>query len=577
MSFESLFASPEVIKTSVVEANDTWDLKKESFPDKKWEDDITPLSETENYKWEEEHDKSPDMTDYVDRSLEHDINSYETLKNDQILKKEQLENKTSDLSNKIQETQNNIENLELKSDILETLENTLNDIVVYLNSIGIKIEKFDFSKIDELKTDIDNEKSNLTKLDNQSKEFQSKINTAEQNIDSLNDNINNIEQKKKYFDENLRSKYDNFDEYAKEKNLTPADIDAINESKMELVEKLSEANVDKLSQKQFIEEMDQYVISTIEDLKEEVEDFDPDYKAVVKSASISSGIGAGVGAATGGPFGALVGATLNGTMGVVGELSAQYLKHRGASDTEALLVQTGVEVIGGAGLIKLGSKLGVHGGKFLIKNIDKVDDVAKVSSKLDKTDDVIKSANKLDNVDDTIKTSSKIDNVEDITKNSSKYELNNFLPKENGKWLGEKGNSIWSPDLDFIPKKPPGNKLSFGEILEKYDQKGIKFKKGEVDFSPFSEGTVKIKDFSLERALNFTQADELLAKKWTQVNKGGRSWSPQDIFEYRKEHNLSWHERKDMKTLDLVSQEIHGNVPHSGGISKLKELQNKTA
>lgn len=413
MAFESLLAYPEVIKTSVIESKDIWDLKKESLSDKKWEDDITSLSNTEIYKWEEEQDKSPDMTNYVDRSLEHDINSYETLKSDQILKKEQLENKTSDLSNKIQETKNNIENLELKSDILKTLEDTLNNIVVYLNSIGIKIEKFDFTNINELNTDIDNEKLNFTKLDNQSKEFQSKINTTEQNIDSLNDNINAIEQKKKYFDENLKSKYDSFDDSAKEKNLTPSDIDAINEAKKELIEKLNEANVDKLSQKQFIEEMDQYVISSIENLNEELNDFDPDFKEVFKSTSISAGVGAGVGAATGGPFGALVGATLNGTMGAVGELSSQYLKYKGASDTEALLVQTGVEVIGGAGLVKIGSKLGVHGGKLLIKNIDKLDDVAKVSSKLDKTDDVIKSANKLDNVDDSIKITSKLDKVDE--------------------------------------------------------------------------------------------------------------------------------------------------------------------
>ncbi|MDE6978879.1 MAG: HNH endonuclease, partial [Helicobacter sp.] len=63
---------------------------------------------------------------------------------------------------------------------------------------------------------------------------------------------------------------------------------------------------------------------------------------------------------------------------------------------------------------------------------------------------------------------------------------------------------------------------------------------------------------------------EKLAEQWTIENKEGKEWSAQDVREYRKENNLTWHERSDMKTLDLVPQEIHGNVPHSGGISACK-------
>lgn len=89
-----------------------------------------------------------------------------------------------------------------------------------------------------------------------------------------------------------------------------------------------------------------------------------------------------------------------------------------------------------------------------------------------------------------------------------------------------------------------------------------------------SEGTVEIDDFSTDRNSNFTQADEQLAEKWTEEGKDGKEWSPQDIKEYRKENNLSWHERSDMKTIDLVPQEVHGNVPHSGGISAVKNKNN---
>ncbi|MGP1485379.1 MAG: HNH endonuclease [Campylobacter sp.] len=45
---------------------------------------------------------------------------------------------------------------------------------------------------------------------------------------------------------------------------------------------------------------------------------------------------------------------------------------------------------------------------------------------------------------------------------------------------------------------------------------------------------------------------------------------------YRKENKLSWRERSDQKTMDLVSQGIHGNIPHSSGISEAKNQKGQT-
>ena len=154
------------------------------------------------------------------------------------------------------------------------------------------------------------------------------------------------------------------------------------------------------------------------------------------------------------------------------------------------------------------------------------------------------------------------------------FVIKKFLPREGGEWSGEVGNSTWKPNFDEIPKRPPGNEKTWGEILGKYEVDGIEFKDGEPDFTPASEGTVEIKDFSTERVENFTQADEALAEQWTQEAKDGKEWNPQDIREYRRENNLSWHERSDMKTLDLSPQEVHGNIPHSGGISAAKQNKN---
>lgn len=150
------------------------------------------------------------------------------------------------------------------------------------------------------------------------------------------------------------------------------------------------------------------------------------------------------------------------------------------------------------------------------------------------------------------------------------FSTEKMLPKEGGEWSGEKGNSIWQPHLDEAPKKPEGNNKTWCEILEPYNKEGVEFKENEPDFSPFAEISVKIDDFSDKRNANFTQADEICAEQWSKENKDNKQWTPDDMQEYRKENNLSWHERSDMRTLDLVPQEIHGNIPHSGGISAYK-------
>lgn len=136
-----------------------------------------------------------------------------------------------------------------------------------------------------------------------------------------------------------------------------------------------------------------------------------------------------------------------------------------------------------------------------------------------------------------------------------------------GHWEDERGNSVWYPDREEIPKNPKTNpdNLTWDEILNKYDVEGIPFKEGEPDFSEISKGTVEIEDFSENRygkGGNFDQACEKLAEE--------RGCTKQEIMDWMKENKYTWHERSDCKTMDLVPTEIHGNIHHSGGISKMK-------
>lgn len=141
-----------------------------------------------------------------------------------------------------------------------------------------------------------------------------------------------------------------------------------------------------------------------------------------------------------------------------------------------------------------------------------------------------------------------------------------------GRWDDLRGNSTWYPDRDEIPKNPKTNPdgLIWGQILDKYGIDGIPFKDGEPDFSAVSKGTVEIDNFSENRygkGGNFDQACEKLAEQ--------RGCTKEEVKAWMKENKYTWHEKSDCKTMQKVPTEVHGNVRHEGGISEIKNSQNK--
>ncbi|MCM0599157.1 HNH endonuclease [Periweissella fabalis] len=143
-------------------------------------------------------------------------------------------------------------------------------------------------------------------------------------------------------------------------------------------------------------------------------------------------------------------------------------------------------------------------------------------------------------------------------------KLDKYVPSNNGTWTGEKGNSTWQPDGDYIPQKNNPDNLSWGELLDNAGVDGFKFENGEVDFSEVSEATVEIENFSNKRDENFAQADKKLAEEL--------DITPEEARQYRKDNNLTWHERSDMKTMDLVPSVINSNVSHAGGFARANDL-----
>lgn len=133
----------------------------------------------------------------------------------------------------------------------------------------------------------------------------------------------------------------------------------------------------------------------------------------------------------------------------------------------------------------------------------------------------------------------------------------------NGRWDGERGNSDWTPEIEFIPRKSNPESKPWKEICDKYGIEEIPFKNGEPNFSDISKGEVEIDLFSDSRTDNFDKADIEIA------NQKGRT--PEEVAKWRKENGYTWHECKDMKTMQKVPGIVHNNITHSGGISEVKK------
>lgn len=149
-------------------------------------------------------------------------------------------------------------------------------------------------------------------------------------------------------------------------------------------------------------------------------------------------------------------------------------------------------------------------------------------------------------------------------------------PTKLGDWEGEKGESEFKPSSET-----EAGQAAIEKLAEK-GMDGIEYKNAEPDFSKCSEATVQI-DHMTENRINyvdaegnmqignFSKADEKCAEQWKSTGKDGKEdWSARDVADWRHENKCSWHERCDTKTMDMVSQDIHGYFIHSGGVSECK-------
>lgn len=134
-----------------------------------------------------------------------------------------------------------------------------------------------------------------------------------------------------------------------------------------------------------------------------------------------------------------------------------------------------------------------------------------------------------------------------------------------GYWSGSRGNSIFVFNPDYIPQNSKMNPEQ--KTYRDLDVSKIEYKKGEPIFKDVAKDTEKI-NMSEDRSDNFRQADQLLAEK--------RGWTIQEAKQYREDNHLTWHERQDMRTIDLIPSAINGSLAHQGGVAFIKHDLERT-
>ncbi|MEG0672346.1 hypothetical protein, partial [Clostridium sp.] len=123
------------------------------------------------------------------------------------------------------------------------------------------------------------------------------------------------------------------------------------------------------------------------------------------------------------------------------------------------------------------------------------------------------------------------------------------LPRTNGKWTGEPGNGKW------FSNNPEVNKITGG--------KGVEFKNGRPDFSPWKKGKLKFKEGVLDGSSNDFNAiyDKIKQAKGFKSRNQAKDWL--------REKGLTPH-HKSSTEIDLIPKNLHKKIPHIGSASELR-------
>jgi len=122
------------------------------------------------------------------------------------------------------------------------------------------------------------------------------------------------------------------------------------------------------------------------------------------------------------------------------------------------------------------------------------------------------------------------------------------LPRTKGSWSGTPGESVWKSDI------PEVNAITEGE--------GISFENSNPDFSPWSRASFEIEGLTGMNS-DFALVHKKMVSEWGfPTQKAAANWL--------KSNKITLHHKPNGTTIELIPSDLHGNIPHSGGASNLR-------
>jgi uncharacterized protein RhaS with RHS repeats len=122
------------------------------------------------------------------------------------------------------------------------------------------------------------------------------------------------------------------------------------------------------------------------------------------------------------------------------------------------------------------------------------------------------------------------------------------IPKTGGRWDGTPGDSNWFSDNTKVITVTKGE--------------GVPFKNGLPNFDKWSQGDLQID--------NMTGGKKDFDLVYEKLKIEGNLKSKAEAKRFLKQNGLTVHHHPDMKTIQLIPSDLHNNIPHEGGASKIR-------
>ena len=308
----------------------------------------------------------------IDKELENQIENKEYAIDSLQSKLDDITNLKSELNSKIDDINfdEQICNNELM--FLENIEIILNKFIDILQSIGFDIDTIRLDSIQELHQEIVEFDSSKLLLKNKLSQNEIQFLQIQEKLSDVIYNKESLIQVKELFDSKYKNILENIENYAKQKNLSTEDIEALNNFTKNIISELESYNIKTDDINTFSLQFSKNLVEEIDRFKNELDDFDIDFNKVLQSAQEEAIMGGAFGV-VGGPAGVFMGIVYGGSSGIISEILKEYAKSEGISEGVSDYLQAGVKMLTPMGIEKMGLKLlNTKLGETVLKSLDDI-------------------------------------------------------------------------------------------------------------------------------------------------------------------------------------------------------------